>query len=75
MIDLTYSKVGHVSDEDVDLDNLLNSGSSSSQDGLEVLDARSRLLLDGALHQVTLSITGNLAGTVDGAGGLNGLGL
>lgn len=65
----------HVSKEDVDLDHLLNSGAGSGEHGLQVLDASTRLLLDGTLDKVAFSIQWDLPGTVDGAGSLDGLGL
>jgi len=70
-----YSKVVHVSEEGVDLDDLLNRRAGLLENGLEVTDACSSLLLDGSLDQVTLRVTGDLAGAVDGSGGLDGLGL
>ncbi len=71
----TYSKVGHVGDEDVDLDHLLDARASLLKDGLEVLDALGGLLLDGAFDKVALRVGGDLTRAVDGAGGLDGLGL
>lgn len=65
----------HVGKEDVDLDHLLDSGAGSGEHSLEVLDASTGLLLDGTLDKVALSVQGDLAGTVDGAGSLDGLGL
>lgn len=71
----TYGKVVHVGEEDVDLDDLLDAGAGRGEDGLQVLDARGRLLLDGALGQVAVDIPGDLAGAVDGGWGLDGVGL
>lgn len=71
----THSKVGHVGQEGVDLDHLLDGRASLLKDGLEVANAGSRLLLDGALNQIALGIAGDLARAVDGGGGLDGLGL
>jgi len=73
--DPAYRKVGHVGDEGVHLDNLLNRGTSLLEDGLEVLNALPRLLLDRTGDEVTLGVTGDLTGAVDGSGGLDGLGL
>ena len=70
-----HGKVGHVSQEGVDLDDLLDGRAGLLEDGLEVGNAGGRLLLDGALDQVALGIAGDLAGAVDGGGGLDGLGL
>lgn len=39
-VDLVHGgKVGHVGDEDIDLDDVLDGGASSLEDGLQVLDA------------------------------------
>lgn len=72
---ISYRKVGHVGDEDVDLDNLLDAGTSSCENSLQVLDAGGSLLLDGTLNQVALDITRDLARAVDGGRGLDGVGL
>lgn len=72
---MTYSKVGHVSEEDTDLDDLLNRGASSLQDDLQAGNAGGSLLLDGSLNEVSLGVPGDLTGAVDGGGGLDGLGL
>lgn len=71
----TYSKVVHVIEEDVDLDNLVDVRASSHENGLEVADASSGLLLDGALDQVALGVKMDLARAVDCRWGLDGLGL
>ena len=71
----THGKVGHVGQEDVDLDHLLDRRAGLLEDGLEVADAGRRLLLDRALDQVALGVAGDLARAVDGAGRLDGLGL
>lgn len=70
-----HGKVGHVGQEGVDLDDLADGRAGLLEDGLEVGDAGGRLLLDGALDQVALGVAGDLAGAVDGGGGLDGLGL
>jgi hypothetical protein len=70
-----YGEVGHVSQKHIDLDHLGNLGTGLLEDGLEVADAGSSLLLDGALDEVALSVTRDLAGAVDGSRGLDGLGL
>ena len=72
---VSYSKVGHVGNEDIDLDNLLNGGTGLLEDSLEVGNASGSLLLDRALDKVALGVTGDLAGAVDGRGGFDGLGL
>ena len=56
-----YREVGHVGDKDIDLDDLFDAGASLLENGLEVLDALRRLLLDGALDQVAVDVGGNLA--------------
>lgn len=71
----TYSKVVHVVEEDVDLDNLVDVRASSHKNGLEVADASSGLLLDGALDQVALGVKMDLARAVDCRWRLDGLGL
>ena len=64
---------GHVGQEDVDLDDLLDAGAGVGEDGLQVLDAGRRLLADGALDEVPLRVGGDLAGAVDGRRGLDGV--
>ena len=68
-----YRKVGHVSDEDIDLDNLGDGRATLLKNGLQVLDAGSSLLLEGALDQVALGIAGDLTRAVEGGLGLDGL--
>lgn len=70
---MTHREVGHVGDEGIHLDDLLDTGAGSLEDSLQVLDAGSRFLLDGALDQIALGITGNLPRAVDGGWGLDGL--
>lgn len=70
-----YGKVGHVGQENIDFDNLPDGGASLLENGLDVGDASTGLLLDGALNEVALGVAGNLAGAVDGGRGLDGLGL
>lgn len=71
----THSEVVHVIEEDVDFDNLVDVRASSHENGLEVADASSGLLLDGALDQVALGVKVNLARAVDRCWGLDSLGL
>lgn len=71
----THREVAHVGDEDVHLDDLLDTGAGGGEYRLKVLNASGGLLLDRALDQVTLGVTGDLTGAVDGGGGLDGLGL
>lgn len=71
----TYSEVGHVVKEDIDLDHLLNGGTGLLENGLEVLDALSRQLLDAALDEVALEVGMDLSRAVDGGRGLDGLGV
>lgn len=70
-----HGEVGHVGQEGIDLDHLLDGRAGLLEDSLEVGNASGSLLLDGALDQVALGIAGNLARAVDGGGGLDGLGL
>lgn len=72
---MSHSEVVHVCKEDVDLDHLLDARAGSGEYGLQVLDASTGLLLNGALNEVALSIQWYLTGAVDGAGSLDGLGL
>lgn len=69
------SKVVHVIEEDVDFDNLVDVRTSSHENGLEVADASSGLLLDGALDQVALGVKMNLARAIDCRWRLDGLGV
>lgn len=71
----THRKVGHVRDEHVDLDDLCNRRPGLLQHGLQVLDARRRLLLDRALDQRARCVARDLTGAIDGAICLDGLGL
>lgn len=64
---------GHVGQEDVDLDDLLDAGAGSREDRLQVLDAGGRLLADGALDEVPLRVRGDLPRAVDGRRGLDGV--
>lgn len=75
MTEGTYGKLAHVSEEDVDLDDLFDGGAGLDEDGLEVGDALLGLVGDGALDEGALGGEGDLAGAVDGGGGLDGLGL
>lgn len=69
----TYGKVGHVGEEDVDLDDFLDRGASLLEDSLEVDDALLGLVGDGALDESTVGGKGDLAREVDGRRGLDGL--
>ena len=71
----SHGEVGHVGQEGIDLDHLLDGRAGLLKDSLEVGNASGSLLLDGALDQVALGIAGNLARAVDGGWGLDGLGL
>lgn len=70
-----YGEVGHVGDEDVDLDDLGDGGTGLLEDGLEVLDALAGELLDGARDDVAVDVGGDLARAVDCVGGFDCLGL
>ena len=64
---------GHVGQEDVDLDDLLDAGAGGGEDRLQVFDAGRRLLADGALNEVPLRVRGDLPRAVDGRRGLDGV--
>jgi hypothetical protein len=66
---------GHVGQEDIDLDDLVDGRAGLDEDGLEVLEAESRFLGDGALDQVTSRVQVDLPRAVDGSGRLDGVGL
>jgi hypothetical protein len=68
-------KVGHVGQEDVDLDNLLHRGAGLLEHGFEVLEAQRRLLGNGALGQGALGVEVNLTRAVDCGRGLDRVGL
>ncbi|KAK6865858.1 hypothetical protein PG995_002386 [Apiospora arundinis] len=68
-------KVGHVADEDVNLNDLLQGRASGGQNSLQVLEAEGRLLAHGSLEHFTRGIQVDLAGAVDGRGSLDGVGL
>ena len=70
-----YGEVVQVGQEDVALDDLGNGGAGLLEDGLEVLAALLGLVGNGALDHGALGSEGDLAGAVDGRGGLDGLGL
>lgn len=72
---ITYSEAGHVREEDGGLDDLLDGGTGLREDSLEVLDAEGSLLGDSSVLQHALGVEVDLAGAVDGASGLDGLGL
>lgn len=71
----TYAKVGHVVQEDVDLDDLAHVGAGGLEDGLQVLADLPGLLLDRALAVVAVLVDGQLTRAVDGMRGLDGRGL
>jgi hypothetical protein len=71
----TYSKVGHVRDEDHSLDDAGDGRASLSQDCLEVLAALSGLGSDVAADKGALRSQRDGARAEDGKGGLDGLGL
>lgn len=70
-----HRKAGHISEEDVNLDDLLDGRAGLLEDGLEVVNAGARQLLDRARDQFAFSVAGDRARAVDGARGLDGLGL
>ena len=72
---MAYSKVVHVGEKDIDLDDLGNGRAGLLQDDLQAGNACGGLDLDGALDEVALGVPGDLAGSVDRGGGLDGLGL
>lgn len=68
-------KVGHISQEDIDLDDLGHLGPGGAQDGLDVVAAGLGLLADGAGHQGAGGVGGDLARDEDCAVGADCLGL
>lgn len=68
-------EVGHISEEDVDLEDLVNTGPGSVQNGLDVIAAGLCLFADVALDEVAGSISGNLAGDEELAVGTDSLGV
>ena len=53
-------KVGHVRDEDIDLDHLSNAATGLLEDGSEILDALLRFVADVALDQLSVLVIGDL---------------
>lgn len=68
-------KVGHVGQENVDLDHTADVGAGGLEDALEVGDAGLGLVADGALDQRPVWVGRDLARAVDCRGRLDGLGL
>lgn len=66
-------EVGHVGQEDVDLDDLVDGRAGLLQNGLQVLQAQGGLLADGALGQGTGRVEVELPRAVDGRGRLDGM--
>jgi len=71
----THSKVTHIREEDVDLDDLLEGRAGLLKYSLQIVDTLTSLFLDGALNQVALRVAGDLTRAVDGSRSLDGLGL
>ena len=71
----THLEVGHVGQENIHLDDLLERRAGRDQDGLEALDASGRLFAGSAVDDVAILVPGDLARAVDGRGRLDGLGL
>lgn len=69
------SKVGHVSEEHVDLDDLGHLGAGSGQNGLDVVAAGLGEFADGAGDEGAGGVGGDLAGDEDLAVGADCLGL
>ena len=67
--------MSHIREEDGGLDDLLDAGAGLLKDGLKVGDALLGLLGDRALNELAIGGQGDLAGEVDGIGGLDSLGL
>lgn len=59
------SKVVHVSEEDIDLDSLVKTRTSSLQDGLDVLDTLFSSVRDGALNWLSFRSVWNLTRDVN----------
>jgi hypothetical protein len=53
--------------------HLVHTAAGRFEDGFQIAAALGRLLGDGALDQVALGVSGDLAGTPDLAGGFDGL--
>ena len=70
-----YLEVGHVGQEDIDLDDLLDRRAGLGQNRLEVPDTSSRLLAGCAVDDLAILVTRNLARAVYGRRRLDGLGL
>jgi hypothetical protein len=68
-------EVGHISEEDIDLDNLVDAGPGSVNNGLDIVAAGLCLFADVALDEVAGSVSGDLAGDEELAVGTDGLGL
>jgi len=68
-------EVSHVSEKDVDLDDLVQAGTGGLDYSLDVLEALSRLVTNGTVNQVTLSVGWDLTRAVDSNWCLDGLGL
>jgi hypothetical protein len=67
------SKVGHIGQEDVDLDNLGHLGTGGGQDGLDVVAAGLGEFADGASDEGAGGVGGDLAGDEDLAVGADSL--
>lgn len=65
----------HIVQEHTNSDDLAQLGSSSLDDGLDVLTALSCFLADGAFDQFAVLVGGELAGYPDLAIGFDGLGV
>jgi hypothetical protein len=69
------SKVRHVIEENVDLDNAIHLDARLGQDANNILAALLRLVRNAAFNQVALGVGGDLARDEDGGACDDGLGL
>lgn len=69
------SKVCHVVEEDVDLDDAVHADVDLAEDALDVLTACLGLVCDAAFDELAVGGAGDLAGDVDLGSGYDGLGL
>ena len=68
-------EVGHVGQEDVDLDDARDVGAGFGEDGLDAFAAGGRLLADGAGYEGAGFVGGDAARDVDVGAGDDGVGL
>lgn len=69
------AEVGHVVEEDIDLDDARDVAAGFGEDGNDVLAAHLGLVGDATLNEVSILVGGDLAGDVDGRACNDGLAL